>query len=138
MDLPFQLVVGAAILRDGRVLAARRTTPPELAGRWEFPGGKVEPGEDADVALVREICEELGCRIVVPHWLEGGVAVGPGLRLFIGIAEVVAGEPEPTEHDALRWLGPDELDSVDWLDADRPFLDRIRSLLVGPDPEGRS
>ena len=54
------LVVGAAVVRDGRVLACRRTTPPEAAGRWEFPGGKVEPGESPDAALVRELHEELG------------------------------------------------------------------------------
>ena len=58
-------VVGAAILAGGRVLAARRTSPPEAAGRWEFPGGKVEPGETAEAALCREVAEELGCRIAV-------------------------------------------------------------------------
>ena len=57
------LVVGAAVVRHGRVLATRRTNPPEAAGRWEFPGGKVEPGEDAEDAVVREIREELGCDV---------------------------------------------------------------------------
>ena len=60
-DQPRVPVVGAAIVRDGRVLAARRTTPAAAAGRWEFPGGKVEPGETPDAALVREVAEELGC-----------------------------------------------------------------------------
>lgn len=67
------VVVGAAIVRDGCVLAARRTTPPEAAGRWEFPGGKVEAGESASAALVREIAEELGCTIEVDAWLAGVV-----------------------------------------------------------------
>ena len=58
-------VVGAAIVRDGRVLAARRTAPPEAAGRWELPGGKVESGETPDAALVREVAEELGCTVAV-------------------------------------------------------------------------
>ena len=130
--------MGAAILRalygsgPTVVLAARRTTPPEHAGRWELPGGKVEPGEEPAEALVREIAEELGCRVVVPHWLRGGSTIRPGLRLFVGVAGVVDGVPEPREHDRLRWLGPDELDDVDWLEADRPFLPQLRALLVGP------
>jgi len=62
-------VVGAAIIRDGRVLAARRTSPAAAAGRWEFPGGKVEPGETREAALVREVAEELGCRVEVTRWL---------------------------------------------------------------------
>ena len=62
-------VVGAAIVRHGCVLAARRTAPVAAAGRWEFPGGKVEPGETAEAALVRELDEELGCAVEVTGWL---------------------------------------------------------------------
>ncbi len=119
-------VVGAAIIRDGRVLAARRTRPPEAAGRWEFPGGKVEPGETPDAALVREISEELGCRIAVRSWLPGSVPIGEQLALTVALAEVVAGEPVPGEHDAVTWLGPEELGDVDWLEPDRPFLPALR------------
>ena len=72
------LVVGAAILDDGRVLAARRTSPAAAAGRWEFPGGKVEAGEAPDEALVREIAEELGCGIEVSSWLDPVVALPGG------------------------------------------------------------
>ena len=57
------LVVGAAVVRHGRVLATRRTHPPEAAGRWELPGGKVEPGEGPADAVVREVREELGCEV---------------------------------------------------------------------------
>ena len=64
------LVVGAAVVRDGRVLACRRTAPPAAAGRWEFPGGKVEPGESPDAALVRELHEELGVGATVTAWLD--------------------------------------------------------------------
>jgi 8-oxo-dGTP diphosphatase len=124
-------VVGAAIVRDGRVLAARRTHPAETAGRWEFPGGKVEPGEDPDAALVREIREELGCAVAVDRWLVGSVAVGGGRHaLTVALARLLDGEPFPHEHDAVRWLGPDELDDVDWLEPDRPFLPELRGLLV--------
>ncbi|HEU4811366.1 MAG TPA: (deoxy)nucleoside triphosphate pyrophosphohydrolase [Nocardioides sp.] len=122
-------VVGAAIVRDGRVLAARRTTPIEAAGRWEFPGGKVEPGERPEGALTREIVEELGCRVEVTGWLAGSAAIGTTHVLTVATARLVSGEPLPHEHDAVRWLGPDELDDVDWLEPDRPFLPELRSLL---------
>jgi 8-oxo-dGTP diphosphatase len=123
-------VVGAAIVRDGRVLAARRTRPPETAGRWEFPGGKVEPAEGADAALVREIREELGCAVSVDRWLAGSVPVGSRHELTVALATLLDGDPVPHEHDAVRWLGPEELDDVDWLEPDRPFLPELRGLLA--------
>jgi mutator protein MutT len=125
-----RVVVGVAILHDGRVLAARRTTPPALAGRWELPGGKVEPGEDPSAALVREIAEELGCEVRVTGRLAGEQPVGDDHVLRVLCAELVAGEPVPREHDALRWLGPEELDEVAWLDPDRPFLAELRERLL--------
>lgn len=119
-------VVGAAIVRDGRVLAARRTAPPSTAGRWELPGGKVEDRETPEAALVREIAEELGCTIVVTRWLPDEVVIDDRHRLTVAVAELVDGEPVPCEHDQVRWLGPDELGSVDWLEPDRPFLAHLR------------
>jgi 8-oxo-dGTP diphosphatase len=119
-------VVGAAILYDGRVLAARRTPP--RAG-WELPGGKVEPGESAEAAVVREIAEELTCTVEVTGWLAGESAVREDLVLRVALARLVAGEPLPSEHDVVRWLGPDQLDDVDWLAADRPFLSELRRTL---------
>ena len=119
-----QLVVGVALIHDGRVLAARRSYPAETAGRWELPGGKVEAGESPEGALVREIAEELGCRVVVTGWLDAEVAITDGLVLRVATAELRDGEPVPRdgEHDAVWWLGPDRLDAVDWLPADRPFV----------------
>src|SRR6476661_735156 len=124
------LVVGAAVVRHGRVLATRRTHPPEAAGKWEFPGGKVEPGEDPDDAVVREIGEELGCEVRVTGMLAGAQPVKPGYTLHVAVAELVAGEPVPHEHDALRWLAPEELDQVAWLAPDLPFLPELRELLL--------
>lgn len=122
-------VVGAAIVRDGRVLAARRTAPSEAAGRWEFPGGKVESGETPETALEREIAEELGCTVEVTGWLGGTAPIGETHVLSVAIARLVRGEPTPDEHDQVRWLGPDELGDVDWLEPDRPFLPELAELL---------
>ncbi len=128
--MPDQMVVGAAIVHGGRLLAARRTRPAAAAGRWELPGGKVEPGESPEVAVVREIAEEIGCAIEVDGWLDGETRIGPALMLRIARATLVGGEPEPLEHDAVRWLTASELDEVDWLDSDRPFLVGLRRLLT--------
>ena len=125
------LVMGAAIVHGGRVLAARRTSPPQLAGGWEFPGGKVEEGEDPVAAVVREVAEELDCGIEVTGMLSGEAPIRDGLTLRVAVASLVEGEPVPVEaqHDAVRWLGPEELDEVAWLGPDVPFLDEVRGLL---------
>ena len=122
-------MVGAAIVRDGRVLAARRTAPASAAGRWEFPGGKVEPGESDDESLVREIEEELGVRITLARWLDGAEEIGEQFMLRVAIGSLDRGDPVPSEHDQVRWLAADELGDVDWLDADRPFLAELSHLL---------
>ena len=115
------LVVGAAVVRDGRVLACRRTAPPAAAGRWEFPGGKVEPGESPEAALVREVHEELGVEATVTAWLDGTAAIGDTHELRVAVVAII-GDPAPVEHDEVRWLGAFELGEVDWLEPDRPFL----------------
>ncbi len=129
-----QTVVGAAIIRDGRVLAARRTAPPEAAGRWEFPGGKVEPGEDPDDALVREISEELGLTVAVTRWLDPTVPISAAYELRVAVCTAGAGKPVPTEHDRVTWLGIGELDDVDWLEPDLPFLADVREALLDGEP----
>jgi len=123
------------LVEGGRVLAARRSRPPELAGLWEFPGGKVEPGEDPATTAVREILEELGCDIEVTGWLDGHSAISDHLVLRTATARLVGGDPVPSEHDAVRWLRADELDQVAWADADLAFLGPVRELL-GADWEG--
>ena len=125
------LVIGAAIVHDARVLAARRTSPPDLAGGWELPGGKVEPGEDPDAAVVREISEELGCGIGVTGHLAGEQRIREGYTLRVATAGLVEGEPIPLEgeHDAVRWLAAHELEEVAWLAPDLPFLPELRTVL---------
>ncbi len=122
------VVVGAAVLRDGRVLASRRTGPPRLAGLWEFPGGKVEDGETEHSALVRELAEELGVVATVgervgPDLDIGGTAV---MRVYLC---TITGEPQLVDHDAHRWLSAAELDDVDWIAVDQPVVTALRPLL---------
>jgi 8-oxo-dGTP diphosphatase len=120
------------LVEGSRVLAARRARPPALAGRWELPGGKVEPGEDPAVTAAREIREELGCAIEVTGWLEGRSVVSAGadgMVLRVATARLTDGDPVPAEHDAVRWLRGDQLDDVAWADADVRFLAQVRDLL---------
>jgi 8-oxo-dGTP diphosphatase len=127
---PRQVVVGAAIVERGRLLAARRSEPPALAGGWEFPGGKVEAGETDEQALVRECREELGVEIELCDRVGGDWPLQPGVALRVWFARLVDGVPEPIEdHDALRWLGRDELFDVAWLPADLPVVEVIRAQL---------
>lgn len=127
-------MVGAALVRGGRVLAARRTRPAAAAGRWELPGGAVEPGEDEATALARELREELALHDVGVGARVGPEVALPGGRVLRIRACAATGEPEALEHDALAWLGPDELDGIDWLDADRAVLPALATLLRPPGP----
>lgn len=127
-------MVGAAIVSHGRVLAARRTSPADLAGGWEFPGGKVDVGETPQQACVREVREELGCEVRVVGELAGRATVTAGWGLHVLVAELVDAEPVPHEHDAIRWLDPEELVAWPWLRADTPFLPELRELLLDGSP----
>ena len=124
------VVVGVAIIDGGRVLAARRVDPPHAAGRWEFPGGKAEPGESLEACAVREIVEELRCRVQPCAVLDVVAVIKPGYTLRVVTASLVSGEPIPHEHDAIRWLRRDELRGIDWLEPDLPFLPAIEELLA--------
>lgn len=131
-----RIVVAAAILADGRLLAARRRQPigDGSDGRWELPGGKVEPGESPAQALAREIVEELGCVVVVGHRLAGQERLSDDTVLHAYLCTLDgAAVPQPTEHDALRWLSPEELDDVTWLLADRRFVAGLRERLLDGD-----
>ena len=128
-----RIVVGVLIDR-GRVLAARRSAPPECAGRWEFPGGKAEQGESEEQALERELLEELGVRARALRQLPGRWTVRAGLELRFWAAELLSGDPRPLEdHSEVRWIGPDELAGLDWLDHDREVLPHVAGLLAERD-----
>ena len=132
-------VAGAALVDDlaapTRLLAARRTEPPALAGGWELPGGKVDPGEGVVEALRRELLEELGVEVEVGEALPGPLPdgrwpLGGAFAMTVHWARVTSGEPAPIEdHDELRWLGREELYAVPWLPADLPIVDVVRTRL---------
>ncbi|MGP7959356.1 (deoxy)nucleoside triphosphate pyrophosphohydrolase [Sanguibacter sp. A247] len=132
-------VVAAIIVDDlvapTRVLGARRVRPERLAGRWEFPGGKVEPGESVLGALRRELHEELAVAVEIGTELAGPHADGwhvterHTMRLWF--ATLASPEPVPlTEHDELRWLDAATLDDVPWLDGDVEIVDALRPILL--------
>ncbi|MGK3937539.1 (deoxy)nucleoside triphosphate pyrophosphohydrolase [Streptomyces caeruleatus] len=124
-----RIVVVAAALYDGdRLLAARRNAPPELAGRWELPGGKVERGESPEQALVRELREELGVTAEALERVPGEWPLRSPYVLQAWTARLSPDSPAPEplqDHDELRWLTPDRLWDVPWLDQD---VEAIRSL----------
>ena len=130
--MPTQIVVAGAVISGSRVLVAQRVRPPELAGRWELPGGKVVPGETEPDALARELAEELGLRA-------GDVAVGERLGADIPLNDtttlrayrvrLIRGEPHPRDHQALRWVTAAELHDVDWVPADRAWLSELAEAL---------
>jgi 8-oxo-dGTP diphosphatase len=130
--MPTQIVVAGAVICDSTVLVAQRVRPPELAGRWELPGGKVAPGETERDALARELSEELGVAIgdiAVGDRLGNDIALDDATTLRAYRVRLVRGEPHPHDHRALRWVTAAELRDVDWVPADRGWLgDLVRAL----------
>lgn len=124
-----RVVVGAAIIRDRHLLAARRSAPWDLAGGWELPGGKVEAAESEVEALVRECREELGVSVHAGERVPGEWVLRDNLVLRVYLATIIAGEPQPLEdHDELRWLPAARLDEVAWLPADVPAVAAVRNF----------
>lgn len=127
------IVVGAAILDGPRLLAARRRRPAPLAGRWELPGGKVEPTEQDLAALVRECAEELGIVISPGQRIGGDWPIADGALLRVWAATVTRGQPQALEdHSEVRWLDPGQWYDVDWLPADLPVVRALEQQIGEP------
>jgi 8-oxo-dGTP diphosphatase len=128
-----QIVVGVALLDDaGHLLVAQRNEPAALAGFWELPGGKVDPGETDETALVRECQEELGVTVTLIDRVGGDLPIGQHGTLRIWSGRIATGELRAIEHAELRWVGPDEIEALSWLPADRPLLPALHALLSNP------
>ncbi len=120
-------VVGAVIIRDGLVLCAQRGLQTTLGGMWEFPGGKIEPDETPREALEREIREELALDVevgdqvaVTTHSYSFG-----DVTLTTFYCTLLSGEVVLSEHEAIVWLAPHELDTLEWAPADVPAVHSI-------------
>lgn len=126
--------VVCGIIRDerGRLLAGLRQQGKHLGGLWELPGGKVDPGETPEEALVRELREELGIEVEV------GLALEPvswhyesgSIRLLSYACEIRSGELTPMSHERIEWIGLSELEAIEWAPADVPVLRQVRSLFL--------
>jgi 8-oxo-dGTP diphosphatase len=121
-------VVGAVIKADGRILCAQRGSDGNLPGLWEFPGGKIDPGETPQAALKREITEELECTIEVgsevvttTHEYDFGTVILT--TFYCGLIE---GVPKLTEHASVKWLLPAQLGTLTWAPADIPAIAQIQ------------
>ncbi|OAN41492.1 (deoxy)nucleoside triphosphate pyrophosphohydrolase [Mycolicibacterium iranicum] len=127
--MPNLIVVAGALIEAGSLLVAQRSRPPELAGLWELPGGKVSPGESDGSALARELHEELGVFVTVGDRLGGDIPLSITTTLRAYVVTRTGGELTPHDHRALRWVRADELDDLPWVPADRTWLpDLARAL----------
>lgn len=129
-----QIVVAGAIVRGCTVLVAQRVRPPELAGRWELPGGKVAAGETERAALARELAEELGLEVAdlaVGDRVGDDIALNGTTTLRAYRVHLLGGEPRARDHRALCWVTAAELHDVDWVPAYRGWIADLARTLNG-------
>jgi mutator protein MutT len=120
------VVLAAVVERDGRFLVTRRLANAHLAGVWEFPGGKCEPGETHDDCLTRELAEELGVRATVGEEIAVVDHRYPdrAVRLHFRTC-AIAGEPRPLLGQEIRWASREELRTLEFPEADRTVIERL-------------
>ena len=129
MSPVLEVVAGALFDADGRVLIAERPPGKALAGRWEFPGGKLDHGEDARQGLARELSEELGVELRDARQLIRYSYAYPErvVRLELWLVTSWSGEPRGLDGQALKWVRPEHLEFEDILEADQPMIDALLS-----------
>lgn len=123
-----EVVCGIIRSSSGKILAGRRGSERHLGGLWEFPGGKIDPGETPRAALARELQEELGIAVRVGEpltsaveWTDGEVAI----RLRGFFCEITQGEPHAHEHEEIRWCEISDLPDLEWAEADLPLVEEL-------------
>ena len=127
-------VTCAIIERDGLVLAAQRGASMRMPLKWEFPGGKIEPGEGAEASLHRELMEEMDLRVVVKRALPPSTYRYPAftVKLYPFVCAIRSGEMILNEHHTVFWLKPDDLPTLDWVEADLAVVEAYRQGLPLP------
>ena len=125
-------VVAGAIIKDGKVFAAQRGKSGKTAFKWEFPGGKINPGETPEQALARELFEELSIKVQVHELIYSVVDEYDDLILHIATyrCTLISGTPTLSEHLAMQWSTKDELDKLTFSPADDPVLEKIINLYL--------
>jgi len=131
---PTMLVVAAALVASGRrVLLQQRSPGRSMAGLWEFPGGKVEPGETPELALIRELHEELGIAIqpgnLIPACFASAPNGGAHMVLLLYLCRGWQGEPQALDASGLKWLTPGEMIASEMPPADQPLIALLDALI---------
>jgi 8-oxo-dGTP diphosphatase len=126
-------VTCAIIERDGFVLAARRSRSMRMPLQWEFPGGKIEPGESPEACLHRELMEEMELRVAVKQAMPPSTHEYPAFTVTLHpfVCEILSGEMTLNEHHAVAWLKPEELQALDLVKADRTVVAAYRRIIRG-------
>ncbi|MBK7250608.1 MAG: 8-oxo-dGTP diphosphatase MutT [Gammaproteobacteria bacterium] len=137
MKTHIRVVAAALFDPEGRVLIAQRPAGRHMAGRWEFPGGKLEEGESQRAALDRELAEELGVEVEDARHLMTLAHEYPDRAVELSLWRVMrsAGQPRALDGQRLKWVHPERLGTEDILEADRPFIDALRGEAIGSTPD---
>jgi 8-oxo-dGTP diphosphatase len=130
---PFIVVAAALVDRDGRLLVQQRPEGLPMAGLWEFPGGKLEPGETPEQALIRELAEELAIDVdhacLAPACFASEALGDKHLLLLLYVCRKWRGTPVAQHASALRWVRPVELHALDMPPADKPLIGLLEALI---------